>query len=553
LFLSPSIALAQVVAPSQVVPHNIAPSRPPVAAASPQIQGQSAPDVPVDPALAVDTGSVEVEGAFPDLASANAVFSDHVAHRHLTLAELYAAARNLEQAYARQGYILVRVTVPPQRLDPGAQVRVVVTDGFIEEIDTSGVAAPLQSRVKATLAALIGRRRITGAEIERALLIAGDTAGARLRSAIGPGVSTGGVRLVVEGRYVRTEGQLSVDNSLPASLGQWQVSGNLVRNGVAEAGDQLYLSTGTQTDITRYGLPRSPLQMIGGGYIRPLGTDGATLTGEYLTSRTQPITKPGSPESVGAFTRGVIRLTIPAIRTRTETLRFNGSIESISQSETLPQFGERISLDRYTALRIGADWQRDLGGLPVALSVMLSQGLTGRDGTHALPVSRQGTASDFSTLDATAHTVLPGPNGLGLDLTARSRADFGRPLFLSEQFALDATNGVSSFPGGSFNVDAGATVRGELHLAPQALGSAVAIVPYAFGAGGWGVLERPTAVERAHISAGSAGVGARFGFGSLPGLNGVDATLNVELGRQFSNLPRLRDGERASVWTALRF
>ena len=508
---------------------------------------------PADAALAVEAGDAYVDGGFAELATANAAFVASLAHRHVTLGQLYEARRGLEQAYARRGYILVRVTVPPQRLEPGGPLRVIVIDGFVEDIDLAHLAAPLRGAVGARLRPLVGRRHVTQGEIERALLVAGDVAGARLRSAIAPGDANGGVHLVVEGNFVRVEGQVGADNSLPASLGRWQVTGNVTLNEPLGLGDQLYLSVGSQADVGHYGFPKAALAMIGGGYVLPLGNDGATLTGEYLTSRTQPNPVPGVPLSAGNFTRARISVRIPAIRTRDQTLALTSSYELITQSEKLPQFAVQVSRDHYLAWRLGVDWQRDFGSVPVSLNATVSHGLAGRDGSVSLPTSRQGATPEFADVEGTAHASLPWANGFMLDLTARGKTGFGKPLYLSEQFALDTVNGVSSFPSGSFNVDSGASLRGELRYPPLVLGKVLTLAPYLFGAGGWGWVARPTAAEQGYITAASAGLGTRLDLSGIGVLKQSGVTISVEFGHQFSNVAGRANGERATVSAALRF
>ena len=545
-----------VNAPSQVTPRNIAP---PASTAPRQIlrPPEAAPPLPpIDPSLAVESGDVQLDGGFAQMADANAAFIAGAAHRHVLLQQLYSAARGLEQAYARRGYILARVILPPQKLAPGATVKVVVVDGFIEGLDLSHLAAPVRGAVGARLQPLVGRRRVTQAMIERALLLAGDLAGARLRSAIAPGTTTGGARLVVEGQFVRIEGQIGIDNNLPATLGQWQFTGNVALNGPLGLGDQLYGSVGSQADIGRYGFPKSALGMIGVGYVLPIDNNGTTLTTEFLNSRTQPAPAPHVPLSVGSYTRGLVRLSVAAIRSHNQTLNVTSGYEMITQSEKLPQLSVQQSRDHYLVWRLGLNWQRNLGNSAVSVDAVLSRGLAGRDGNVSLPTSRAGAVADFTNFEGTAHASVPGPSGFSLDITARGKTSFGQPQFLSEQFALDAGNGVSSFPGGSFIVDTGATLRGELHYPPLTLGNALTIAPYLFGAGGLGWIARPTKVEQngtGYYRAASAGLGGRIGLSGLPLMHGTAATISFELGHQFSNVAGRSGGQRASLAVGVRF
>ena len=547
-----SIALAQAVAPSQVTPHDLVPSRPP-APEPPLRQPEPAPVAPPEAAgYAVDAGEAVIDDAFPEMADANRTFIAGVGHRHVTLADLYAAADQLEQAYARRGFILARVSVPPQRLVPGGPIRVAVTDGFIETLDLAHLATPLRAAVQARVQPLVGRRHLTQATIERALLLAGDLAGARLRSAIVPGTAVGGVELVVEGRLDRVELQTNADNSLPAALGGWQFSASLAVNDVLRAGDQLYLTAGSQFDVGRYGGVRAPLGMIGGGLVLPIAAGGLSLAAEYLASRTQPIAAPGIPQSIGNYRRGLARLRLPLVLSRHQALAITGTVELTSQSLSFPDFGLAFSRDRYATWRMGVDWRIDSGRARAALAANLSQGIAGRTATATLPFSHQGTGNHFTRLDGTARLTTPLVGDFALDLTARGQASFGQPLFLSEQFALDAASAVSSFPGGSFNADSGATLRGELRYPPMAL-RGLTIAPYLFGAHGWGWLSRPAAGEQRLMTAAAAGLGARADLAGLPGFRRLHAALGFEFGHQFSNVAGRASGDRASFTVAIGF
>jgi len=551
-----SLAQVRAPAPSQVTPRDIAPPTPPPRG---ELLRRAAPEhlpTPDDPAHAIDIGEARIEGAFPALAAPNAGFVASVAHRHVTLTELFAAARRLEQAYARAGYILVRVVIPPQQLDPGGPVRVLVIDGTIEDVDVTHVAAPVRAAVAARLRGLVGRGQITQSAIERALLLAGDLAGANLRSAIAPGTATGAVRLIVEGGFARIQGQIGVSNGLPATLGQWQFNGNLALNGPLGRGDQLYLMAGSEADVGSAGFPKSALAMVGAGYVLPIDNEGTTLTGEFLTSRTQPTPAPGTPATVGEYTRALARLSFVAIRNRHQTLAITDSFEIVTQSQRLPQFGTLASRDHYLAWRLGVNWQRNFGGASATLGATLSQGLEGSEGKPTLPNSRAGASPTFTNFQGSAELAAPLPSGFTFDFVARGATGFGKPQFLSEQFALDAANAVSSFASGSFSVDSGATGRAELRAPPLALGRFASVAPYLFGAGGAGWVARPTAAEQGgsgYYSAGSAGAGLRIEMGALPFTRTAGASLGFEFGHRFSNLAGRRGGERASLTLGVRF
>jgi hemolysin activation/secretion protein len=497
-------------------------------------------DLPADP------GRLALEGAFPEMAAANSRFARQIALRPMTVGGLFEAARQLEQAYARHGYILARVTIPPQQLAPGRSLRVVVTDGFIEAVDASALPPARRGLVMARLRALVGRRHIMEGEIERALLLAADLPGAHLRSALTRGDQSGGARLIVEGRFDRFNGSLGIDNTLPASLGTWAVNASLAANDLLGLGDQLYAFAATQPALGRYGFPHSPFGVLGGGLTVPLGHGGVTLNGEAVVSRTQPTPQPGVPVTVGKFTRLQLRLAVPVVRTRRETLRLTGTFAAIRQSLRAPDFDLALNRDSYRALRIGGEWQYQWPGVQTGLDVILSHGLDGREGTQSLPLSRQGADSHFTTLAATARIGVGSAQGLHLSLVARGQDAFGRPQMLSEQFTLDGPEAASTLPSGSASVDQGLTLRAEAgHMLPPILRGA-GIEHYLFAAQGWGWLNAASAVEPRFTTLHAFGMGARFALSGKPGVS-----LNVELGMTGGHARP--GGARVNVSTAVRF
>ena len=550
--LFPMAAQAQSIAPSQVTPREIAPPPAPPTVAPLATPDRRTADAIPGGDIAFTAGDVVIEGGFLEMAAANADFIKSTAQHHLTVSELFAAAGALEQAYARAGYILARVTIPAQRLGSDGPVRVVVTDGYIESIDAGHLPASIRTAALARLHPLLNRRHVTQDQIERRLLLAGNLGGLSLRSALAKGTAVGGARLVLDGAVQTASARVATDNALPASLGRWQVSGSLALNNLLGAGEQFYVTAGSEIDVSRYGQSDGPLSMLGGGVVLPLGSDGATLTAEYLHSRTHTAASPGLPAAKGDFSRAALRLAYPLILTRSESLNLNATVDRITQTLSLPDFALQLNRDRYTAVRLGLNWQRHDGPVPYSAAITFSQGISGRNETPVLPLSRQGASSTFSHLDGIFRTSLPIRDGFRLEMTLRGQTGFGSPQLLSEQFAIDAENGVSAFAAGSLNVDSGATLRGELQMPAAVLLKKLEIAPYLFAAGGAGSLEQPTVVEPGHLRAAALGFGARVALGNPPG-RGPSASLGFEFGHGFSSDPFRGGGDRASITASVQF
>jgi hemolysin activation/secretion protein len=502
---------------------------------------------------------VKLEGAFADMADANKKFIGTVAGRRLTVAQIYQAAQALEAAYAQADYILVRVALPPQELVDGGTLRLIIVDGFIEAIEAKGVPERVRHVVVARTRALIGKRHIKLGEIERRLLIAGDAPGLRLRSTIARGQQEGGTKLILEGIYRTVTGSLSADNRLPAPLGSWSYTASLSLNSLFGMGEQIYGSFTAPNPLKDTFNDAARIRVVGAGMIIPLGVDGWTLNPEYTLSRTRAVALLGAPDGVAWFERWAVRTSYPITRTRTTTFMLQGAFEAITQYTDAFDFGTELNRDRYTVLRAGADNAFPLpwgtGGFQSTW--LFSRGLGGRDQNDAaastIPLTRQGAGPVFSKLSGTVRIQQPLPETFQLALIGRGQTTFNNPVLRSEQFALDAPDGVSSFPSGTFMVDEGVSGRVELARpfdwrTPE---FTTTLIPYVFGATSKGYLRMPTAVETSSIQASSIGGGLRTGSDQLSNFNSHSAA--VEFGKQYSDYPGFAAGYRTTAILSVKF
>jgi hemolysin activation/secretion protein len=559
LVVYPFIALSQTVAPSQVTPQTLRPVTP-IGPSTLSPSDGARLQVPAGTeSLSFIVVHVAIKGAFSELESETRSLTDAIEGRRVTVAQIYEFANALEQAYARAGYVLVRVMVPPQKLNDHGAVKVVVVDGFVEKLQVDNVPDRLRLLVKQRAASLVGRRHIKLDEIERRLLIAGDVSGLRLKSTLARGTSLGGAVLILEGTHQLASATVSVDNHLPSSLGTWSYGANVALNSPFGFGEQVYASAQSGGDPNRIFDSASPLRVLGAGAVLPLGLDGWILNPEYTNSRSQPVPTSGGLVNIGQFERFALRTSYPLIRTRTNTLSLNGAFEYIKQNVSLPLFDTDLNRDRYGVMRIGAAYET---GLPwwsevLQTSATFSRGTGGRDRSDAdasgIPLSRQGAGPYFEKASFDVHLVQPLPDTFRADLIGRAQASFGKPMLVSEQFSLDGPQAVSAYPSGTLSVDEGFTLRGELSR-PFAVPGFVApliLSPYGFGSFGVGRLNDPTVVELATIRAAAVGAGLRSGIDMPKGYQG--ATLSIEVARQFSNVPNLEQAWRTNVSLSIRF
>src|SRR5438552_2492781 len=97
-----SAAVAQTIAPGQTVPSQVTPQT---------LRPKTVPDVPAivlpgssatgpaagNSSLTVEVGAVQVQDAFPELAGASEAVLEKVRYRRLSVAQIYAAAAELEK------------------------------------------------------------------------------------------------------------------------------------------------------------------------------------------------------------------------------------------------------------------------------------------------------------------------------------------------------------------------------------------------------------------------------------------------------------------------
>lgn len=584
LALTAAPALAQTA--SQITPPSFSPplQRQGGAIAIPEGTGLEAP--PGADALSVRVRRLDVQGGLPALGAATAALEARLSGRAVSAAEIFAAARELEQAYAKAGFALVRVVLPAQQLRDGGDVRLLVVDGVIERVDVSTLPPEIRDRAAAILAPLVGTRGLTLGLLERKLLLAGDMPGTALRSTLAPGQVPGASVLVVEARYKAVTGFTGIDNVLADSLGRYTASLGLDLNSPTGHGEVLYfrtfgLPTTGGTAAFLGGEPRNRALAV--GLILPLGTDGLTLTLETTDTRTTPRVLPGSVGFASEFSRYSARLRYPLIRSRDFTLNTEAAFDAQEERVNIRVPVEApFSLDRLRVARGATDFLWFLpteGVLSGRLTASFGiDGLGAREAPLAgagLPaLSRQGARPDFQKVEAALAFTQPLAEHLTFDVRARAQTSFNQALARAEQIGIANLSGLSTFDSGLLQGDEGFVTRGELqfpfvmpvtlpfglpsipaqqgHGLPPAGATPGAFVlsPYGFGAFGLVRQQNPTAFERPMVRGVSYGAGLRIA--AAPSFSFTNAAVTVEYGRA-ERSDRLPADNRLTFSVALQF
>jgi hemolysin activation/secretion protein len=513
--------------------------------------------------LFVTLSGLIVEGGMEALASETAAIEKRLKGKRASAADLFAAAADLEAAYAQAGYILARVSLPPQTIADDMPLRLQVTQGYVAGVDASAFVGSARQRVEAVLAPLIGRSALTRGELERRLLLAGDTPGLMLRSTLKAGDAPGAAIIVVDGRYDPISATLAGDNAVSAELGRVSMQAGVDFNNVLGLGESVYLRLAGYPGLGRHGVvdadPRN--RQLVAGLSLPLGVDGWSINLEGTRSQTHPESALGYA-MLGDYQRWSGRVSYSWLRTRGLNLSTQLGLDIVDESQDIAIGASHIafSKDSLRILRLtqSADGVTPWGGL-VSGTATLSFGLDAlgaRRGTLALPMSRQGAMPDFAKLDLSGrHSESFADEGLTLTVAGRVQTSFGAALPSSEQIGIGGIGWLSAYGGGDLRGDAGLVLRTDLGFplklpALENLPSVGSVVtPYVFAAAGAVSRENPTALEAKTVQAAAFGAGLTLGFAEKASPR--SGSLTLEYGHGWSSDLQPSDG--LNLRFALRF
>jgi hemolysin activation/secretion protein len=459
-------------------------------------------------------------------------------------AQIFAAARELEKAYAAAGYVLVRVAVPPQTLTDGGTLDLVLIDGYIERVEIREVPKRVRRRVAALTDPLIGKRALKLAELERRVLLAGDVPGTVVRSSLAPGSVFGATVLIIEAKQRPVSTELGADNSPGSAFGGYSTSVGLNANSIMGLGEQMYLSA--QGDPGGGFLGRFPRnRILASGFVAPVGQDGLTLNVEGVEARTDPTGSltPGF-DTTDLFRRLSSRLRFPWLRSRSANFATELVFDAENEEENavVGAVTTPLSLDRLRVFRFNAsaDYLNSAGAVFFGRAAISagSNGLGARSAAEAaatnIPLSRQGADAEFSKIELSLGYNQQLLQHLAVSLSAQSQDSLGHALAQAEQIGLVGRAALSAFDAGIFQGDSGYVARAEISspspLASMTNGQGLSGAPYLYLAEGRLWLTDPTAVEARSTRAGSYGVGLRLG--GPPQMWPGNGSIAIEYGRQ---------------------
>lgn len=499
---------------------------------------------------------VTVEDGLPEMAPAQALLETRLTRGRISVAEIFSAAADLEAAYAKAGYVLARVVLPAQTLRDGGNLKLVVVDGYVEAIDTSNVPAKLRPRLEALTKPLVGRRGIKLRELERQVLLAGDTYGIALGSALAAGAQPGGTVIVLQPAFRSVTGFVGTDNSFSEALGTWSLQGGLEFNNYLGFGESMYLrGSGSPKGGDNNLFSEHPrLRTLAAGGVVPIGTRGLTFNVEGTVSEATPDSD--GARAASTYKRLSFRIYYPWQRSRTLNVSSQWSLDIVRDKEDFLTADAAIYEDRLTILRGSAD----LSWLPNEKTVIeagweIASGLdafdarTEKDADGSLvPVSGD---PEFKKLEVSARWRRQLSEQITFALQGSAQTAFGHQLPSSEQFGIATLQDLSAFDTGALAGDSGWVVRAEVSSPSQhktEFGPLIAR-PYAFAATGAVILSKPIDQPK-RIDASAYGIGLELTRIGDPRFS--SATVRAEYSKGVAD-DGAKDGNRFTLVASYRF
>lgn len=443
-----------------------------------------------DSPLSFRLGTVVFEGRRPDpdarvearlkarLDSTYAEFLD----REVPLATLCTIRDRAAAALFDQGR-LARVEIPEQRIADG-RVRLEVIDARVETVRVVGVAGPVTRRVERYAAQIRGMNPFDLRRAQRALLLASELPGVRLRTVIRPGASGRrgaiDIELVVDRDPLQATANLQ--NLQGRQTGRWALLGRLDANGMTTLGERTTLAVfRTVPDNEQFVIQLREDLRIGG--------NGLRLSGGLSYGETRPGDALAPLDLRATSVVGALAVAWPPIKRRMEEVELAGGLDVVSQRTSGPGFGRivedqlRVLFARASAVKRfrmgGSDGRARLG--QVAGEVQLRQGLP------ALGASERGDIF-LSRLDGRADAFVARFEASALvplaelaSLAVRGRAQLAsKPLLAYEELTVGNLTVGRGYDPAIVAGDEGAAGAFDLRFGPFPLPAGSFAQPYAF-------------------------------------------------------------------------
>ena len=445
------------------------------------------------------------------------IYKDLIINREINIEDLYTLANQITKEFNDNGFPLVRAIIPKQELKAEeATVFVKVIDGFIEKIDISKVPKLQKLRTYAYLKPLKNKVALTKEELERQLILAGNTAGLTVKSGFVQGKQEGGSILVLEADHKLLSGSIQFNNTQSEELGRQLGQKSITLNSPTGFGESVTffgLSRPTKPGTMGAG-KKAPIRGGGLSLSVPIGNNGLSSNFSYVESMTRPggdILSLGLEANNKTATATVsYPLVVEPSRTwfLKGTLNWNDEIQQTSSSGQI----DHLSHDRVTSLRLGATFNGCKVGC-ISFDAEISRGLdlisrSSSEVGEGTPLSRATATSSYHHMKVNASYSFYPYEDIFFALNGGGQYT-DDPLLNSEQSTIVGEDKISGLTSGAISGDKTWYLRAQVDK-EVSFTETLSLSPYIYSAMGVAYLNRPTATEEKETAAKSIGIGIKF-------------------------------------------
>jgi len=373
---------------------------------------------------------------------------------------------------------LARVEIPEQRIADG-EVTLEIIEARVETVRVIGVAGPVTHKVDRYAAQIRGMNPFDLTRAQRALLLASELPGVRLRTVIRPGASgrKGAIDIELLVERDPLQAVANVQNLQSRQTGRWAALARVDANSMTALGEQTTLA------VYRT-IPDNEQFVVQGRQTLRLGGDGLRLSAglSYGESRPGDVLEPLDLRSTSVV--GNLDLAYPLVKRRMTEMDLALGLDIVSQRTLGPGFGRIVEDQLRVLFARAAAAHRFRSGRrfgQVGGEVQLRQGLSGLGASTAgdLFLSRLDGRADAFVARFGASALLP--LGERISVSGRGTAQLAsRPLLAFEELTLGNLTIGRGYDPAVVAGDEGVAGALDARFGPFALGRRAAISPYAF-------------------------------------------------------------------------
>lgn len=350
--------------------------------------------------------------------------------QEINLVTLYGLADKIENAYTTQGYILTRVIIPAQEIAPGEQVKLIIVEGYIDQIDIMTDDESLKAFLTEMAEPILESKPLKISDLEKVLLLMNDLPGVSVKSLLSASPTTKGAsRLTIEVEEKDFGAVAHIDNRGTVYTGPTEYLAEVIVNNPLGYISQTILE-GTIAD------PAHEMSAASLTHIKPFGAWGTYWKGVGMYSQVNPGDTLSVLDVHGYTSTVELSLHQPFIRSRQQNLSVWVDYDILgSKTNALDQL---LYNDNIESLRAGISYDIiDSWAGNNFMTAQFSQGINLFTGENKPPIERSriyGT-KDYTKLNASVTRLQALPWNFGLFLSAQAQYAF-EAVLAAEEFGV---------------------------------------------------------------------------------------------------------------------